>query len=123
MFNKEEFMKKFNADQELEVQELTKLIGLVKFIEAETYFKFKTRLNKRKNKSLVITSGSLYRKVEVLVDSNKDDYTTVTILDKEGYETTHRVIHMNEIKTAKDLALLIGVEEENYDSSAKVKAY
>jgi len=124
-YDREEFLKKFNADCELELKVLNDLRELVKGIETETCYKFKTRLNARKNKSLVITSGNLYRKIDVLVDSDKEaDYTTVCSLDKEGYETAWATIHINELTTPKELALkLLQIEEDKYDDSARVKAY
>lgn len=120
---REEFLERFYADEASTLEELKRLRDLIAEIEKDTYFVFKTRLNTRKNKSLNIKSGGLNVKLEVLTDTSNGRTTqSLTVLDKDGYELSYKS-NSSDVKTAKELALLIRIEEDNYDNSATIKAY
>lgn len=116
-----EFLRVFEADQAIELKELERLRGLIKAIEEETCIVFKTRLNKRRNKSLVVKSGNLYTKIEVLVDS-KFDTKSVTGYDKDDYDKSYEGVS-EDIKTPRELALFLGIDADDYDTSKRIKAY
>jgi len=123
MFDRDVFLKRFQADEEATLKELKRLRELIKGVEEETFFVFKSRLNSRRNKSLSVKSGSLDVKIEVLTDtSNNRTSQTFTILDAKGYEVAFKR-NSNSVRTPKQLAMLMGIDEEHYLRSAKIKAF
>lgn len=118
---REEFLKVFYADQAIELAELKRFRELVKDIEEETCYLFKTRLFAKKNLCLHIKSGNLFRKVEVLVDS-KHNTKSVTGYDKDDYDKSYERVS-EDIKTPRELALFLGIDADDYDTSKRIKAY
>lgn len=120
----EEFIKEHYDlnENNLEIDELKRIYQLLLDITNETFYKFKIKLNLKKENYITVTNGLFYRKIIVTyIEGTKSYY--MSILDKPGYEKHFISNSFKEIKSPDEMATYLGITKEKYKNSKELKSY
>jgi hypothetical protein len=117
-----DYIDEFEKEKEMEISELKRFIEFLDIINDKSMYKFKYRLNNKKNVYLIITSNNFERKIETSADF-KSKRITATCLDKKGYEISFEFNGNKTIKNDDDFFEFLGLSLKDYQNSKEIKSF